>query len=202
MYPGRVVLGEWLMGKNKIPTEEFVWTVLMRRIEQQILKRKLEILELCGFYEMFGRPGPDFTGEQEGEAAIKELIGWIVTSFAEDLQDRCDRARSEQKAGRPCDVLTREVGPKLLDFYLRYSLSAGRASVWTSVDGKLVQEESGPFFEFSKAALQPLNAYLEEMGWKPVSAARAARFALAERKRMLESKLKRAKRKMLSMAQS
>ena len=180
-----------------IPTEEFVWTVLMRRIEEHYLRRKSKILELCGLYHVFGHPGPDFTGEQEGEQVIKELTGLIVAAYGDDLQDRCDRARSKQQAGRPCDVLTREVAPKLLDLFLRYHPSTGRSSTWTSIDGNLVQEETGPLFEFFKAALEPLNEHLEELGWKPVSAARAARFALAERKRRLEAGSRREKRKVI-----
>ena len=182
----------------EIPTQEFVWTLLLRRIEKHYRARKSKILELCGLYHVFGPSGPGFTGEQEGDRIIDELTGLIVVAYGEDLQDRCDRARSKQQAGRPCDVLTREVGPKLLDLFLRYHPSAGRISTWTSIDGNLVQEETGPLFEFFEAALEPLNEHLEELGWKPVSAARAARFALAERKRRLDAGSRREKRKVIS----
>ena len=179
----------------EIPTQEFVWTLLLRRIEEHFRARKSKILELCGLYHVFGHPGPGFTGEQEGEQFIKELTGVLVTAYGYDLQDRCDRARSKQEAGRPCEVLSPEAGPKLLDLFSRYHPSAGRISAWTSVDGNLVQEETGPLFRFFEAALEPLNEHLEELGWKPVSAARAARFALAERKRRLDTGSRREKRK-------
>lgn len=181
-----------------IPTEEFVWTVLLRRIEDHLRQQKSKLLEHCGLYVAFGPPGPGFTGEQEGEGLVSEITGVVLVSYAQDLVERCFRARSKQKAGRPCDNLTLEVGLKLLDLFLRYHPSAGRISVWTSIDGRLVQEESGPLFEFFKVALKPLNEHLKEMGWKPVSAARAARLALFERDRLVQAKLKRATRKIVS----
>lgn len=167
------------------PSEQFVWTVLMPRIEAYLTQRKLTILELIGLYRMFGPPGEGFTGELEGDETIKELTGQIVVSFCEDLIERIESAASQRKAGRPCDVLTRALGPRLLDMFLRYNSSAGRHSVWTSVDGKLVQEEAGPLFEFNKAVIKPINDYLVgEQNWKPICAARLARYALAERRRI------------------
>lgn len=184
-----------MLRRGKLPSQEFVWTVLMRRIEEHFRKQKPTILQLCGLYDVFGPPGVGFTGEQEGDEIIIELTGLISVSFAQDLEERCERARFEKRAGRPCDVLTRELGPKLLDFFLRYNPSAGRRSVWTSIDGKLVQEETGPLFKFFSAALVPLNEYLvNDLGWKPVSAARAARYALAERHRSSRLRLMRLER--------
>ena len=80
--------------------------------------------------------------------------------------------------------------------YLRYNSSAGRHSVWTSIDGKLVQEEAGPFFAYVKAVIEPINDYLVgELAWKPISAGRLARYALAERRRrLLAMQLRTAKR--------
>jgi hypothetical protein len=181
----------------ELPEQEFVWTVLMRRIEGHFRENKATLLQRCGLYDVFGPPGVGFTGEQEGDETINELTGQIMSCLAEDLEDRCWRARSEQRAGRPQDVLTREVGPKLLGLFLRFNPSAGRHSVWTSIDGKLVQQEAGPLFDFFKAALVPLNEYLvEELGWKPVSAARAARYAFAERRRNLQARQRRSKREL------
>ena len=168
-----------------IPSEVFVWTVLAQRIEAYLTEQKLTILELMGLYRLFGPPGNGFTGELEGDEAIKELTGQIVVSFCEDLEERIESAASERKAGRPCDILTRVLGPRLLAMFLRYNSSAGRHSVWTSIDGKLVQEEAGPFFEFIKAAIEPVNDFLVgEQNWKPISAGRLARYALAERQRI------------------
>ena len=175
------------------PSQEFVWTVLAPRIEEYLTERKLTILELIGLYRLFGPAGAGFTGELEGDEAIKELTGQIVISFCEDLIERIQSAASERRAGRPCDVLTRALGPRLLDLFLRYNPTAGRQSVWTSIDGKLVQEEAGPFFGFVEAAIKPINDYLiGELKWKPVSAARLARYALAERRRSLLARQSRA----------
>jgi hypothetical protein len=186
-----------MLRSAELPSQEFVWTVLMRRIEKHFNKHKQTILQLCGLYDVFGHPGDGFTGEQEGDETIIELTGLISVAFAQDLEERCESARLEKKAGRPCDVSTREVGPRLLDLFLRYHPSAGRHSVWTVIDGKLVQQEAGPLFEFFKAALLPLNEYLiNELNWKPVSAARAARYALAERSRNLRARSLRAKREL------
>ena len=175
------------------PSQEFVWTVLAPRIEAYLTGRKLTVFELIGLFRLFGPPGDGFTGELEGDEMIKELTGQIVVSFCEDLIERIQSAASERKAGRPCDVLTRALGPRLLDLFLRYNPSAGRHSVWTSIDGKLVQQEAGPFFEFVKAAIEPINDCLVgELNWKPVSAARLARYALAERRRSLLARQSRA----------
>lgn len=110
----------------------------------------------------------------------------LFVSFCEDLEERIKSVGAERKAGRPCDILTRVLGPRLLDMFLRYNTSASRHSVLTSVDGQLVQEEAGPLFAFVKAVIEPINDYLvRELNWKPVSAGRLARYALAEHRRRL-----------------
>jgi hypothetical protein len=79
--------------------------------------------------------------------------------------------------------MTPHLATALLACYLRYRNSAGRQSVLTSIDGKLAQMETGPFFEYLKAVLAPLNRYLvEELHRRPLSPARVARFALADRR--------------------
>ena len=88
--------------------------------------------------------------------------------------------------------MTRQLGPRLLTMFLGYHPSAGRHSVLTSIDGRLVQKEDGPLFNFITAAIEPLNKYLvEELHWKPLSAARLARYALAERRRDLQAARRR-----------
>ncbi len=168
------------------PSQEAVWTELAPCIEANLTERKPMILELMGLYRLFGPPGASFSGQLEGDEAIKELTGQIVVAFCEDLIERIENAAaSERKAGRPCDILTRVLGPNLLNMYLRYNPAAGRHSVWTSIDGKLVQEEAGPFYAFVKAVIEPINDYLVgELNWKPISAGRLARYALAERRRI------------------
>jgi hypothetical protein len=81
------------------------------------------------------------------------------------------------------DLMIPHLAKVLLARYLRYHDSAGRKSVWTSIDGKLVQMEAGTFFECLKIALAPLNRYLvDELHRKPISPARVARFALSNRR--------------------
>lgn len=168
--------------RTVFPSQEFVWTELAPRIEAHLAERQRTILELMGLDRFFGPSGAGFPGALEGDEAIKELTGQIIVSFCEDLEESVG---AERKAGRPCDILTRALGPRLLDMFLRYNPSAGRRSVWTSIDGKLVQEEAGPFFEFIKAAIEPVNDFLVgEQSWKPISAGRLARYALAERRRI------------------
>jgi len=182
-----------MLQTEDVLTADLVWTVFVHRVEKSLFEQKEKILELCGFYEAFGRPGPGFTGEEEGTNTITELTGFICVALAEDLQARRDRSESKE-LGRPCDVLTRELGPKLLELFFRYHVAGGRHSVWTSRDGKLVQEESGPLYALFSVALSELNAFLKEQDWKTVSPGRAVRFALAERKRALDAKLKKTHR--------
>jgi hypothetical protein len=142
--PAKLFQGaDQVLRRAELPSQEFVWTVLMGRIEEHFHKQKRTILQFCGLYDVFGPPGVGFTGEQEGDETIIELTGLILVSFAQDLEERCESARFEKKAGRPCDVLTREVGPKLLDLFLRYHPSAGRHSVWTVSDRAVIMESTG-----------------------------------------------------------
>jgi hypothetical protein len=166
-----------------LPSQAYVWTVLMPRLEAGLAQQKTKILDLCGLYNVFGPPGDGFTGELEGDQNMIELTGLLVLAFAHHMVGQIARLRVGRKAGRPRDILTRELGPSLLTFFSRYHPSAGRQSVLTSIDGRLAQEEAGPLFNFIKAAIEPLNEYLvEELHWKPLSASRLARYALAERR--------------------
>ena len=176
-----------------LPSQAYVWTVLAPRLEAALAEQKTKILDLCGLYDVFGPPGDDgFTGELEAEQTMIELTGLLVLAFAHDMVDRTASLRLGRKAGRPRDIMTRELGPTLLTLFLRYHPSAGRHSVVTSIDGRLAQEEAGPLFNFIKAAIEPLNEYLvEELHWKPLSAARLARYALAERRHALQAARRR-----------
>jgi hypothetical protein len=166
-----------------LPSEVDVWTVLSTRIQTGLTERKSKILELSGIHDEFGPPGDGFTGQLDADQLTLELSGAQLVAFATDIVARSASASMERKAGRPRDVLTRELGPPLLALYMRYHDSAGRQSVLTSVDGRLVQEEAGPLFEFVKLVIEPLNEYLvTELHWKSLSPARLARYALAERR--------------------
>jgi hypothetical protein len=84
----------------------------------------------------------------------------------------------------PRDVMTPFLAPELLSLFLRCQDRAGRQSVATSIDGKIKQREAGQLYEFIKAVIQPVSKYLTtELGRRPLSAARLARFALDDRRR-------------------
>jgi len=170
--------------ETALPSQEYVWTVLAPRLEADLAEKKTEILNRIGLYDVFGPPDDvGFTGELDGEQTIIELSGQLTLAVAYDMVDRTASLRLGRKAGRPRDIMTRQLGPRLLTMFLCYHPSAGRHSVLTSIDGRLVQEEAGPLFNFIKAAIEPLNKYLvEELHWKPLSAGRLARYALAERR--------------------
>jgi hypothetical protein len=84
--------------------------------------------------------------------------------------------------------MSRYLGPALLTLFLRYHDTAGRHSVLTSIDGKLAQIEAGPFFEFVKVVIEPLNQFLvSELHPNPLTAPRSARYALDQRRRNLRT---------------
>ncbi len=165
-----------------LPSEKYVWGTLAPRIEGELKIQTLPIWQLCGVFDMYGPLGENFTGFAEGSELIKELTGILVWALALDLSDR-QYGIARRSAGRPPDLMTPHLATALLACYLRYRNSAGRQSVLTSIDGKLTQMEAGPFFEYLKAVLAPLNRYLvEELHRRPLSPARVARFALADRR--------------------
>jgi len=165
-----------------LPSEKYVWGTLAPRIEGELKIQTLPIWQLCGVFDMYGPLGENFTGFAEGSELIKELTGILVWALALDLSDR-QYGIARRSAGRPPDLMTPHLATALLACYLRYRSSAGRQSVLTSIDGKLTQKEAGPFFEYLKAVLAPLNRYLvEELHRRPLSPARVARFALADRR--------------------
>jgi hypothetical protein len=103
-------------------------------------------------------------------------------TLALDLSSR-QYGIARRSVGRPPDLMIPHLATALLACYLRYHNSAERRSVLTSINGKLTQREAGPFFEYLKAVLAPLNRYLvEELHRRPLSPARVARFAQADRR--------------------
>ena len=121
-----------------------------------------------------------------------EIAGYLVSAMALDTQARQISDRTDRGVGRPRDVIIPDLGPKLLSFFLRCHDSAGRQSVLTSNAGQLAQMETGPFFNFVKTAIEPLNEVLvTELHRKPVSAARLARYALKERRHNLSAARRR-----------
>ena len=114
---------------------------------------------------------------------VNEIAVFLMNAVLVDMEAR--RKLDSRRRGRPHDAMTPDLGSDLLWYFLRYNNSSGRRSVIVTVDGKKKQEEAGPLFEFIKKALEPLNQYLVELGRKPLSPARLARYALQERRRQL-----------------
>jgi hypothetical protein len=133
-----------------------------------------------------GPPGENFTGEREKKEMTDEIAALFMGTIALDMEARQAANRSDRGVGRPRDVMIAYLAPNLLSFFLRCHDSAGRQSVLTSIEGQLAQMEAGPFFDFVRVAIVPFNECLvTELHRKPLSAARLARYALAERRRNL-----------------
>jgi hypothetical protein len=86
--------------------------------------------------------------------------------------------RAERKKGRPRESVL-EILAGLREIFERYNAGSGRHSVLTSADGKLKQEEAGPFLAFLMVVIAPLNEFLADLpascGAKPISAAQIMR---------------------------
>jgi hypothetical protein len=174
--------------QSQVPSESFVWGVLAARFDSELTLQKTEIWRLSGLLEEYGGAADDdFYREREQKALIDELTGLLVQAVIQEATRRLFANNSGPRAGRPHDAMTPYLAPALLLVFLRCHGSAGRQSVATSIDGKLKQKEAGRLFEFINAAIQPLNQYLTtELHRRPLSAARLARFALAEPRRIAE----------------
>ena len=185
--------------QSQVPSQSFVWGVLAARFDSELTLQKSEIWRLSGLLEEYGGVADDdFYREREQKALIDELTGLLVQAVIEEATHRLFTNNSGRRAGRPHDAIIPNLAPALLLVFLRCHGSAGRQSVATSIDGKLKQKEAGRLFEFINAAIQPLNQYLTtELHRKPLSAARLARFALAEHRRIAEETARRIKRREL-----
>jgi hypothetical protein len=168
-----------------LPTPSYVWGVIALRIAAGLKDRERELWRLTGLDEEFGPRGENFTGERVREMT-DEITAFLMVGIALDMEARQTANRSGRAVGRPRDVIIPYLGPNLLSFFLRCHDSAGRKSVLTSIEGQLAQMEAGQFFDFVKTTIEPLNEYLvTELHRKPLSAARLARYALAEHRRNL-----------------
>jgi len=185
--------------QSQIPNQSFVWGVLAARFDSELTLQKSEIWRLSGLLEEYGGAADDdFYREREQKALIDELTGLLVQAVTTEAMHRQFYNGSDRRAGRPPDPIIPYLAPALLLVFLRCHGSAGRQSVATSIDGKLKQKEAGRLFEFINAAIQPLNQYLTtELHRRPLSAARLARFALAEHRNSAEKDARRIKRREL-----
>jgi hypothetical protein len=176
--------------QSEIPSQSFIWGVLAARFQSELTLQESEIWRLSGLLEEYGGVADgDFYREREQKGLIDELTGLLVQAVTREAASRQLTGNSSRRAGRPKDVVTPYLAPELLSVFLRCHDRAGRQSVavGTSIDGRLKQMEAGQLFEFIKAVIQPLNHYLTtDLGRTPLSAARLARFALADRRRMAQ----------------
>jgi hypothetical protein len=172
--------------QSEVPSQSFIWGVLAPRFQSELTLQKSEIWRLSGLLEEYGGPAEgDFYREREQKALIEVLTGLLVKTVICEVAERQLANSSGRRAGRPRDAMTPFLAPELLSVFLRCHDRAGRQSVATSVDGRIRQREAGQLYEFVKAVIQPLNQYLTtELGRGPLSAARLARFALDDRRRM------------------
>ena len=85
--------------------------------------------------------------------------------------------QTEVTKGRPKKILLDVLGEKLCDLFLRYNDVATRHSI--ASDGNVAQMEAGPYFEFCKTVIAPLNEFFASLPQsydaKPISAAQVAR---------------------------
>jgi hypothetical protein len=110
---------------------------------------------------------------QDENAAEIDLQQVSRAAVQADLQ-----LRAGMKKGRPRESVL-EILAGLREIFERYNADARRHSVLTSINGKLKQEEAGPFLEFLKIAIAPLNEFLADLqashGAKPISPAQIMR---------------------------
>jgi hypothetical protein len=182
--------------QSEVPSESFIWGELAARFQSELTLQKSEIWRLSGLLEEYGGVADgDFYREREQNALMEALTGLLVQAVTREAASRQLAGNSSRRAGRPKDVVTPFLAPELLSVFLRCHERAGRQSVVTSIDGRSKQMEGGGLFEFIKAIIQPLNQYLTtELHRRPLSAARLARFALDDRRRIAQE-LKRSESK-------
>jgi hypothetical protein len=85
--------------------------------------------------------------------------------------------KTEAAKGRPKKPLLDVLSEKLRDLFLRHNDFATRHSI--ASDGKVAQAEAGPYFEFCKTVIVPLNEFFAKLPLsydaEPISAAQIAR---------------------------
>jgi hypothetical protein len=175
--------------QSEIPTQNSSWSVLASRFQSELELQKSRIWRLSGFRREYGGAAD---GYRDRELELKNLIdvltGLSVQAVFCELADRQSANSSSRGPGRPKDVITPYLARELLSLFLRCHDRAGRQSVATSVAGKITQREDGKLFKFIEAVIRPLNQYLTtELGRRPLSGARLARYALDDRRPMAQT---------------
>jgi hypothetical protein len=171
-------------------TDTATLTDLAQRLGVDLKNRAPALWKLSGFGEEYGLPLAGRSYARETKEMTDELTGILFGAAMLVRQPR----QTMKGVGRPPNLLIPYLAPRLLSFYLRCHDSAGRKSVLTSISGQFAQMKAGPFFEFLKTSLEPLNQYLLEMNLKPISVAHLARLALAEHRELRVQSLGRRRR--------
>lgn len=161
-----------------LPDELDIWKRLAPRFMANLRAQHPALWRLSGLEKKVW-PSEHGKGIYQPNEMVNEIAVFLTVTFLVDVAARCKRSGR----GRPCDVMIPELAPNLLRYFLRFNKLSGRHSVVVTVDGRKRQQEAGPLFEFFKAAIEPLNQYLIEIGRKPLSPARLARYALREHRR-------------------
>ena len=123
------------------------------------------------FQDIMGfRPG-GFFGEMKvpDEAAIVNA----ATAAIEDLE-------TTRSTGRPASAAIPIVADGLRPIFLRYNEKITRHSELTSNDSRLLQTEGGPFFEFIRAAVLPLQTFLTDQDLSNIAASSIVRRAATQ----------------------
>lgn len=173
------------MRMNSLPSQRRFWAEVVPRIESAVLGRKEQLLESVGIFSEFDLKGERFTGNAEVDQCLAELVKFLVLAMAYELQTRefAAEARVDLPVGRPRNHMIRYLGPQIVEIFHRYSDSGGRHSVWTSIDGRLMQAEAGPLFEFASKLVEAFNEVMVvELHLPALSASRVIRYGLATRR--------------------
>ena len=128
-----------MQSEAPLPSPSEIWGVLPPRFAEELKSNAADIWRLSGLEDEYGPPSVGFTREREIHEMIDEITAIIMTGIALDMEARQSASRTGRGAGRPRDVLSRHLGPALLEMFLRCHDSAGRKSVLTSIDGKFAQ---------------------------------------------------------------
>ena len=176
--------------QSEVPTQSFVWSELAGRFESELTLRESRIWRLSGFQAEYGGPFEgDRNREHELKALIEALSGVLAKAVALEAENRNSANSAKRRPGRPKDVMTPYLARELLSVFLRCQDKAGRKSVvvGTTIDGNAIQGEAGDLYLFVDTIILPLNKYLTtELHRGALSAARVARFALDDRRRIAQ----------------
>ena len=171
------------LSQSAVLNPNYIWGVLPTRLEIEFDAKLVPLWDLVGLFNEYGPFGKYFTGEDEGEEIKKELIGMLLRAIEALRLQRIDYLRRGRGVGRPSNPMIVALGRDLVALYMRYHDFGGRYSVVITIDGKSVQEESGPLLAFITEAIAPINRVLvEELHRKPLSPARVARAGLHARR--------------------